>query len=331
MSSTVKVHLQRFMYPVPAALTHNQIPDTADRLDAMQKALEQHYFQGWRAKGSVSPRSYAWDLNNHVIDRMRHGRQRIVPWLNATAPVNGASVLEIGCGTGSFTVALAEQGANVTAVDLDEGSLEVARRRCELYRVSVDFRLANAINILEKCEVGRYQLIIFLGCLEHMTHLERIACLRLAWRRLPRNGTMAIVETPNRLWYFDSHTSLLPFYHWLPDDLAFEYSRFSSREGFNNLYRENTPKDFEHFLRRGRGAGFHEFEVAIGPARELAIHSLQEFQRPWSALRQSRADRQYRRLLRQFHPGLHSGWFEEYLNIVIRRSKREHAGADKAI
>jgi len=319
MTSTLKSRMQRFMYPVPAALINNQIPDTADRMGAVQKALEQHYFQGWRAKDSVSPRSYAWDLNNHVIDRMRQGRQQVVPWLNATEPVNGASVLEIGCGTGSFTVALAEQGASVTAVDLDAGSLEVARCRCELYRVKVDFRLANAIHALEKSEVGRYQLIILFGCLEHMTHLERIACLRLAWGILPRNGTMAIVETPNRLWYFDSHTSLLPFYHWLPDDLAFEYSRFSSREGFNDLYRDNTAKDLEHFLRRGRGASFHEFEVAIGPAKDLAVHSLLEFQRPWSALKRSRADRQYRRLLRQFHPGLHSGWFEEYLNIMIRR------------
>jgi 2-polyprenyl-3-methyl-5-hydroxy-6-metoxy-1,4-benzoquinol methylase len=319
MSSTLKARIQRFMYPVPAALTRNQIPDTADRMGGVQEALQQHYFQGERAKDSVSPRSYAWDLNNHVIDRMRQSRQRIVPWLNATKPLNGASVLEIGCGTGSSTVALAEQGASVTAVDLDAGSLEVARQRCDLYHVSVDFRLSNAIHVLEKSEVGRYQLIILFGCFEHMTHMERIACLRLSWGILPRNGAMAIVETPNRLWYFDSHTSLLPFYHWLPDDLAFEYSRFSDRQGFNDLYRDNAPQDLEHFLRRGRGASFHEFEVAIGPAKDLAIHSLQEFQRPWSALKRPRADRQYQRLLRKFHPGLHNGWFEEWLNIIIER------------
>jgi 2-polyprenyl-3-methyl-5-hydroxy-6-metoxy-1,4-benzoquinol methylase len=320
MSGTLKARIQRFMYRVPAALTKNQIPDTAERMGAVQKALEQHYFQGWRAKDLVPPRFYAWDLNNHVIDRMRQDRQRIVPWLNATQPLEGAAVLEIGCGTGSSTVALAEQGARVTAVDLDEGSLEVARRRCELYRVGVDFRLANAIQVLEKSEVGRYQLIIFFACLEHMTHLERIACLRLAWGILPQNGAMAIVETPNRLWYFDSHTSQLPFYHWLPDDLAFEYSRFSGRKGFNDLYRDNTPKDFEHFLRRGRGASFHEFEVAIGPAKDLAVHSLHDFQRPWSTLGRSRADRQYQRLLRQFHRGLHGGWYDEWLNINIKKS-----------
>jgi hypothetical protein len=112
---------------------------------------------------------------------------------------------------------------------------------------------------------------------------------------------------------------LLPFFHWLPDDLAFEHSRFSTRKGFNDLYRDKMPEDFEHFLRRGRGASFHEFEVAIGPVEDLAVHSLTEFQRPWSALRRSRADRQYQRLPQQFHPGLHSGWYEEYLDITISR------------
>jgi ubiquinone/menaquinone biosynthesis C-methylase UbiE len=250
---------------------------------------------------------------------MTQDRQRIVPWLNATLPLKDASILEVGCGTGSSTVALAEQGSRITAIDLDPGSLEVARRRCDAYRVSADLRLANAVEVLESAQAGSYQLIIFFACLEHMTHLERIACLRLAWERLPPNGTLAIVETPNRLWYFDSHTSLLPFYHWLPDDLAFEYSRFSTRKGFNDRYRDTTPEDFNHFLRRGRGASFHEFEVAIGPVKELAVHSLKEFQRPWSALRRSRADRQYQRLLSRLHPGLASGWFEEYLDITVRR------------
>ena len=319
MTGKIKARIQRFIYPVPDALAKNQLPDTAARLGAVREALEQHYFLGWRAKDSFSLESYAWDLNNHLIDRMRQDRQRIVPWLNAAARIKGAAILEIGCGTGASTVALAEQGARVTAVDLDAGSLEVARRRCDVYRVSADFRLANAVQVLEKAAVGSYQLIIFFACLEHMTHLERIACLRSAWEILPRNGTMAIVETPNRLWHFDSHTSLLPFFHWLPDDLAFEYSRFSPRKGFNDLYRDNTPEDFEHFLRRGRGASFHEFEVAIGPVKDLAVHSLKEFQRPWSALRRSRADRQYQRLLQQFHPGLPSGWLEEYLDITISR------------
>jgi 2-polyprenyl-3-methyl-5-hydroxy-6-metoxy-1,4-benzoquinol methylase len=316
---TLKASIQRFIYPLPTKLARKQIPDTAARLREVRGALEKHYFVGWRAKDACIPQSYGWDLNNHLIGRIRLDRQRIVPWLEANLPLENSSILEIGCGTGSSTVALAEQGARVTAIDLDADAIEVARCRCDVYRVSVDLRLANAVDALKSMTVGSYDLIILLGCLEHMTHVERIACLRMAWELLPKNGTLAIVETPNRLWHFDSHTSLLPFFNWLPDDLAFEYSRFSNRKDFNDLYRDNTVQKREHFLRRGRGASFHEFHVAIGSVADLNVHSLKEFQRPWSELKRSKTERDYRRILQRHYPELHGGWFEEYLDLAIKR------------
>jgi ubiquinone/menaquinone biosynthesis C-methylase UbiE len=62
----------------------------------------------------------------------------------------GARVLEIGCGTGSGLVALAERGAQVVGLDLDESSLEVARRRCSMHGVVADLHVANA-NCMAGC------------------------------------------------------------------------------------------------------------------------------------------------------------------------------------
>src|SRR5712664_4565543 len=45
----------------------------------------------------------------------------------------GRRVLEIGCGIGTDTINLARHGARVTAVDLSEKSLEIARQRAEIY------------------------------------------------------------------------------------------------------------------------------------------------------------------------------------------------------
>lgn len=48
----------------------------------------------------------------------------------AGLPLAGASVLEIGCGTGRNTVFLAERAAQVLALDFSEGMLAQARARC---------------------------------------------------------------------------------------------------------------------------------------------------------------------------------------------------------
>jgi 2-polyprenyl-3-methyl-5-hydroxy-6-metoxy-1,4-benzoquinol methylase len=132
-------------------------------------------------------------------------------------PLSGARILEIGCGTGASTVALAEQGAQVTAVDLDGSALEVARVRCDAYGVRATFIEANAVDAIQPAD-----MIVFFACLEHMTYEERIESLRKAWEVLPPHGILAVVDTPNRLWYFDGHTALTPFFNWLPHELAME-------------------------------------------------------------------------------------------------------------
>ena len=59
--------------------------------------------------------------------------------------------------------ALAEQGARVTGIDLDEDALIVARDRCEAHGVFADIRFANVVDFdLD----DSYGLVIFYACLE---------------------------------------------------------------------------------------------------------------------------------------------------------------------
>ncbi len=56
----------------------------------------------------------------------------------------GASVLDVGCGTGTLSVLLAEHGCRVTGVDLSPRMVERAQAKGHQHDVSVDFLLGDA-------------------------------------------------------------------------------------------------------------------------------------------------------------------------------------------
>jgi S-adenosylmethionine-dependent methyltransferase len=253
-----------------------------------------------------------WDL------RLAHDRARIVPWLDAVRPLRGLRVLEVGSGSGASTIALAEQGALITAIDIDEAALAYARGRCSAHGLSAEFRNLNAAQMRAALRGQSFDSVIFFASLEHMTLEERLTAIGDAWAMLSAGGLLVVVETPNRLWFDDQHTARLPFYHWLPNELAYRYSKLSAREGFNDLYRTYDEASKQHFLRRGRGVSYHEFDLAIGPAEQLdVVSSLRSFDR--AAVPVSRLGRRHQKLLTAVRPDLHPGFFEEYLDIIIRK------------
>ena len=65
-------------------------------------------------------------------------------------------ILEIGSGTGSAAVAMAEQGAEVTGIEVEEAALTVARQLCKLHGVQVQFLCANATDAHEALDIGSY-------------------------------------------------------------------------------------------------------------------------------------------------------------------------------
>jgi S-adenosylmethionine-dependent methyltransferase len=267
------------------------------------------------------------DLDGHWRRRLARDRRELVPWLDAARPLFGTRILEIGCGTGCSSVALAEQGALVTAVDVDAGSIDLARARCELHGLDVEFVVANASEVAAKLGDEHFDQVIFAASLEHMTHRERLDAMSDAWRMLAPGSLWCITDTPNRLWFFDDHTSRLPFYMWLPDDLAFAYAHFSPRTGFRDVYDDWDEESALHFLRRGRGVSYHEFDLALAPSADLAVVScLRLFLRERRRLHRLRSWRhrnepqwRYPELLASLRPDLHPGFFQPSLDLVIEK------------
>lgn len=302
--------------PVPAHLRRRQIRVTSDRLAELQGSLTANFCRRWQEKGRYSQPAYQADVHEHMLARTESDRRLIVPWLDAACGLDGLRILEVGCGTGCSTVALAEQGALVTGIDIDSDAIRVARDRCRLYGLRAELHALNAVEAARRFRKDEFDLIIFFACLEHMTLPERMEALPALWNLLARGAWLAIVGTPNRLWYFDFHTALMPFFNWLPDDLAFAYSKFSEREKFKDEFRVNNPAQMLDFQRKGRGVSYHEFDLAIGTHEVFSSFSTFYGSR-YTLLRSMRA-RRFKSLLRSFRPDLHDGWFEPSLDILMK-------------
>jgi len=90
-------------------------------------------------------------------------------------------VLEIGCGLGTDTINFARSGAWVTAVDLSEKSLEIARQRAAVYGLNDRIRFyhcnAEELNKIVPpagAQSKPYDLIYSFGVIHHTPNPERV-------------------------------------------------------------------------------------------------------------------------------------------------------------
>jgi SAM-dependent methyltransferase len=93
----------------------------------------------------------------------------------------GKRVLEIGCGIGTDTINFARAGAHVTAVDLSEESLKVARKRAEVFNLAdrIRFVSGNSEELDRVVPVEPYDLVYSFGVFHHTPRPDRaIRCIR---------------------------------------------------------------------------------------------------------------------------------------------------------
>ncbi len=87
----------------------------------------------------------------------------------------GKRVLEVGCGIGTDTINFARAGARVTAVELSEKSLALARERARIFGLEdvITFYVANAEELSRVVPVEPYDLVYSFGVIHHTPHPER--------------------------------------------------------------------------------------------------------------------------------------------------------------
>lgn len=134
-----------------------------------------------------------WDPHSefkplHDINPLR------ISYIAERATLPGSRFIDIGCGGGLITEALAQRGATVIGIDLAEKSLGVARLHASQSSLDIDYRLVAAEAIAEQMPAT------FDGvtCLEMLEHVPSPAQTIAACARLVKPGGNVFFSTLNR-------------------------------------------------------------------------------------------------------------------------------------
>lgn len=105
------------------------------------------------------------------IETRRYRAHYHLPELFASLDGQGQRLLEIGCGIGVDSIQLARRGFRVTAVDLTDTALQVARQYKDLRGLEIDFRLGNAESLDFPDE--SFDVVYSFGVLHHTPDIEK--------------------------------------------------------------------------------------------------------------------------------------------------------------
>jgi 2-polyprenyl-6-hydroxyphenyl methylase/3-demethylubiquinone-9 3-methyltransferase len=135
-----------------------------------------------------------WDLEGefrplHQINPLR------LAWIKGLCPLAGLNVLDVGCGGGVLSDAMARSGAQVTGIDLSEKALRVAQLHAmEAQMPNVLYREVSA-EALAAEQPGTFDVVT---CMEMLEHVPDPASVVQACAALVKPGGWVFFSTLNR-------------------------------------------------------------------------------------------------------------------------------------
>jgi 2-polyprenyl-6-hydroxyphenyl methylase / 3-demethylubiquinone-9 3-methyltransferase len=166
--------------PLPASTANQANVNTSEIAK-----FSQHATQWWDTSGPLK--------TLHQLNPARVGWIEDVARRNQSALV-GQQLMDVGCGGGILSEALAKLGAEVTGLDMAADSIEVARAHALSEQLSIDYQ-ATTVEAWAQLHPGRYSVLTCMELLEHVP--DPASVIRAASTLLAPSG-IAFFSTINR-------------------------------------------------------------------------------------------------------------------------------------
>ncbi|MDR1510878.1 MAG: class I SAM-dependent methyltransferase [Synergistaceae bacterium] len=176
------------------------------------------------------------------VERRKYLVEPHIPLFAEFARWRGKKVLEVGCGIGTDTINFARYGANVTAVDLSDASLELAQKRAGIFGLEdkITFYRANAENLSNVVPVETYDLVYSFGVIHHTPHpASVIAQVR---QYMDSDSVFKIMVYNRYSWKVGTIISSSGFKFWKLDELISKNSEAQTGSPVTYTYTRKSIK-----------------------------------------------------------------------------------------
>jgi SAM-dependent methyltransferase len=133
------------------------------------------------------------------VEKRKYFVESHIPNFAEFSKWNGKKVLEIGCGIGTDAVNFAKHGADYTGIELSDVSLDITRKRFDLFGLKGSFYNIDAQDMDALSRVGAdFDLIYSFGVIHHSPDPQKIIdnCFQL----LKPDGTFKIMMYAEQSW-----------------------------------------------------------------------------------------------------------------------------------
>lgn len=166
----------------------------------------------------------------------------------------GDKILDLGCGQGRIAIGLAKGGYNVTGLDYSRYMLDIAKKRADKEKVSVNFVQGDMrrINFKEEFDV----VICWFTTFGYFSDRDNVSVVKKVSRGLKKNGKF-LIDIVNKEYYLKNrNTPAFPPKTWYDykDFIVLEsheYDKQKSRDNCKRVFlRSNKGKEYNWSLRQ---------------------------------------------------------------------------------